>query len=110
MDGLDSLVIHVRHLCKYRCAISIAIFNQRTNGPVNAHLISGPRISTKYTKPGKKQGQEMNLTFNTHLLSFTELVVCIYKFSGHLLQWFLRYPLFSHFPIAKPKLPNLTLP
>ena len=25
--------------------------DQRTNGPVNAHLISGPRISTKYTKP-----------------------------------------------------------
>ena len=27
----------------------------------------------------------MTLTFNTHLhvLSFTELVVCIYKFSGH---------------------------
>ena len=26
--------------------------NQRTNGPVNAHLISGPSISTKHTKPG----------------------------------------------------------
>ena len=26
--------------------------NQRTNGPVNAHLISGPCISTKHTKPG----------------------------------------------------------
>ena len=85
MDGKDSLVIHVRHICKYRCANSIAIFDQRTNGPVNPHLISGSRISTKYTKPGK-QGQEMNLTINTHLLSFTELVVCIYKFLGHLLQ------------------------
>ena len=31
------------------------ITNQRTNGPVNAHLISGPRISTKYTKPGKNK-------------------------------------------------------
>ena len=29
--------------------------NQRTNGPVNAHLISGPRMSTKYTKPGKNK-------------------------------------------------------
>ena len=29
--------------------------NQRTNGPVkNDHLISGPSISTKYTKPGYK--------------------------------------------------------
>ena len=26
--------------------------NQRTNGPVNAHLISGPSKSTKLTKPG----------------------------------------------------------
>ena len=29
--------------------------NQRTNGPVNAHLISGPSISTKHTKPGKNK-------------------------------------------------------
>ena len=26
----------------------------RTNGPINAHLISGPRISTEHTKPGHK--------------------------------------------------------
>ena len=26
------------------------IRNQRTNGPVNAHLISGPRISTNETR------------------------------------------------------------
>ena len=26
--------------------------DQRTNGPLNAHLISGPSISTKHTKPG----------------------------------------------------------
>ena len=26
--------------------------NQRNNGPVNAHLISGPSINTKHTKPG----------------------------------------------------------
>ena len=67
--------------------------NQRTNRPVNAHLISGPRIGTKYTKP-KTQGQEMTLTFNTKLRSFTEFVVCIYKFSGNWLQLFLKYPLF----------------
>ena len=28
--------------------------NQRTIGPVNAHLIYGPSKSTKHTKPGKK--------------------------------------------------------
>ena len=37
------------------------IINQRTNGPVNAHLISGSNLSTK-----QKQGQEMTLTLNTH--------------------------------------------
>ena len=26
------------------------IYNQRTNGPVNAHLISGPGISINHTK------------------------------------------------------------
>ena len=50
-------------------------------GPVNAHLISGPRISTKYAKPGKK-GKEITLTVNTHLLSLAELVVCIYIFQA----------------------------
>ena len=29
--------------------------NQRTNGPVNAHLISGPTVSTKTNKIGKSQ-------------------------------------------------------
>ena len=42
----------------------------------------------KINKTWKTQGQEMTLavTFNTHLLSFTELVVCTFKFSGHWLQ------------------------
>ena len=48
--------------------------------------MSGPSRSTKHTKPEKKQGDEMTLTFNTHLRSFTELVVYIYKFAGHWLQ------------------------
>ena len=61
--------------------------NQMTNGPVNAHLISGPCKSTKHTKPGKKNKvkkwprPEMTLTFNTHSLPFTESVVYIKKFS-----------------------------
>ena len=29
--------------------------NQRTNGPVNAHLISGPSVSTKTSKIGQGQ-------------------------------------------------------
>ena len=51
----------------------------------------------------------MTLILNTHLLSFTGLVVCIYNFSGEWLQLFLKYPLFP-LPIDKPKLQNLTLP
>ena len=31
--------------------IRVEYLNQRTNGPVHAHLISGPSISTKHTKP-----------------------------------------------------------
>ena len=44
-----------------RYIFSQALINQRTNGPVNAHLISGPNLSTK-----QKKGQEMTLTLNTH--------------------------------------------
>ena len=29
--------------------------NQRTNGPVNAHLIAGPTVSTKTSKIGQGQ-------------------------------------------------------
>ena len=29
------------------------------------------------------QGQEMALTFNTHIPSLTQLVVCVYQLSGH---------------------------
>ena len=52
----------------------------------------------------------MTLTFNTHISSYIQLDVCSYYFSGHWLQLFLKTPLFSFFPIEKPKLPNLTLP
>ena len=52
--------------------LSGPILNQRTNGPVNAHLISGPSISTKHTNL-KNQGQEMTLTFNTHLYLLIQL-------------------------------------
>ena len=44
-----------------------AFINQRTNGPVNAHLISGPSKSPKHTKPEKNK---------VISYSFTELVVC----------------------------------
>ena len=37
----------------------IPLKNQRTNGPVNAHLISGPSKSTKQTKPGNKYEKDL---------------------------------------------------
>ena len=36
---------------------------QRTNGPVNANLISRPSISTKHTKPGKTRSRNESLIF-----------------------------------------------
>ena len=41
------------------------------------------------------QGQEITLTFNIHIPSLTQLVVCICQLSGHRLQEFLKNPLFS---------------
>ena len=36
----------------FKYGIKIRKLNQRTNGPVNAPLISGPSINTKDSKPG----------------------------------------------------------
>ena len=54
----------------------------------------------------------MTLTLYTHIhvSSLTQLVICIYKISGHRLQKFQKNPLLSLFPIEKPKLQNLTVP
>ena len=51
------------------------------------------------------QGQEMTFT-NTHIPLLTPLVVCVYHLSGHRQLYFLKNPLFSLFPIEKPKLAN----
>ena len=45
------------------------------------------------------KGQEMTLTFNTHIPSYIQLDVCSYQLSGHWLERFLKNPLFSLFPI-----------
>ena len=42
------------------------ILNQRTNGPVNAHLISWPSKAQNIQNL-KIYGKEMTLTFNTHI-------------------------------------------
>ena len=43
------------------------------------------------------QGQEITLALNTRIPSFIQLAVCIYQLSGHMLQQFLKNPLFSLF-------------
>ena len=74
-------------------------WNQRTIGPVNAHLIprylglgfikiSLPRFFQKWPWPS--------------IPSLAQLIVCIYQLSGHRLQCFLKNPLFSIFSIEKP--------
>ena len=85
--------------------------NQMTNGPVNAHLISWP------TKAQNKKNLEniwlrndldcdlqyshtfINSISRLHLPTFRSLAAIVSE-----------NPLFSLFPIEKPKLPNLTLP
>ena len=37
------------------CDTGSGFLNQKTNDPVNAHLISGPRKSTTHTKPRKNK-------------------------------------------------------
>ena len=48
--------------------IDYPILNQRTNGPVNAHLISW-LVKHKTYKTWKIYGKEMTLTVNTHIPS-----------------------------------------
>ena len=52
--------------------------NQRTNGPVNPHLISGPCKST--------HSNEKTLTLITHNPSFIHSVYYIYQIPGHRMQ------------------------
>ena len=59
--------------------------NQRTNGPVNAHLISWPSIAQNIQNL-EIYGKEMTLTYNSHIPSFTQLVDCIYQLAGHWMQ------------------------
>ena len=39
--------------CLQRMEVIVKMINQRTNGPVNAHLIYWPSKAQKHTKPGK---------------------------------------------------------
>ena len=61
------------------CWNTVTCTNQRTNGPVNAHLISGPTVSTKTSKIG--QGQPRDIIY----INFVEIespMLCA-KFQDH---------------------------
>ena len=62
--------------------------NQRTNGPVNAPLISGPSINTKHDQTYKTWIKMAEQTVNliTHNLSFTLSVYYTNQIPGHRMQ------------------------
>ena len=43
--------------------------NQRTNDPVYNHMINGPSINTKYTKPGYKWSIDFSTNFYLYYLN-----------------------------------------
>ena len=53
--------------------------NQRTNGPVNAHLITWPTVSTKTSKIG--QGQPRVIIY-INFVEFESPMICA-KFQDH---------------------------
>ena len=56
--SLDQIVPEIS-LTKISIFITLRDRNQRTNGPVNAHLIFGPSKSTKQTKPENKYEKDL---------------------------------------------------
>ena len=64
----------------------VVISNQRTNDPVNAHLILWPsKAQIELTKPGRYMGQdqEITLTFNTHKRFIYSIRCLLLLLSGH---------------------------
>ena len=59
----------------------MTLCNQRTNGPMNAHPISWT-TKAQNIQTWKIYGKETTLTFNIHIPSLPQLVVCIYQLSG----------------------------
>ena len=68
----------------------MANFNQRTNGPVNAHLISEPIQNLN-------KMSEKTLTLITNNSQLTHSVYNIYLIPGHRMQYCSKNPSLSHF-------------
>ena len=52
-SGGGDIILKVNSEIQMTRSFQVSV-HQRTNGPVNAHLISGLRISTKHSKHGYK--------------------------------------------------------
>ena len=52
---VEAHFILLHPMMRFKLAVELCLIikrkNQRTNGLVNAHLINGPSVSTKHTKP-----------------------------------------------------------
>ena len=88
-------------------SIFMSVVNQRTNGPVNAHLISWP------TKAQNIQNLE-NIWYRNDIQyshTFKNSIKCLHLQTFRSLAAIVseKSTVFT-FPIEKPKLPNLTLP
>ena len=87
---LNSNVFIMYVLYAYVLIHFVRYINQRNDGPVNAHLISCPRISIYC--PAKVKG-------TSYIPLFTHLVKYINQFPGQRLQKFPKNPSLSHFSI-----------
>ena len=107
--GVSAILVMLPGSCKQ---IFISLYmkafiqNLVQNGPVVSEKI---RLEFLYVHNlGPWSSNDLDLQYSHTFMK--SLVVCIYQLSGHRLQQFLKNPLFSLFPIEKPKFPNLTLP
>ena len=106
-DPLASLVF--ANIRGENCFAGAAIQNQRTNGPVNAHLISWPsKAQNIQNLENIWYRNDLDLQYShtfiysiscLHLPTFRSLAAIVSE----------KSTVFT-FPIEKPKLPNLTLP
>ena len=69
-----------------------------TNGPVNAHLISGHYYKHKTYKTWIKMAEQTSALITDNSL-FTYSVYYINQTPGHRMQLFPKNPSLSHFPI-----------
>ena len=87
---LPKRILITRYTEKHKSSTTMeGSVDQRTDGPVNAHLISWPMISIWCPQRSREPD----------IPSFTHLVKYINQFQGHMLQLFPKIPTLSQFSI-----------